>query len=127
MIIKLNNGDLACNYHGFILDPYTKYVINMDDELSEQVIYSSKIRQNKIKLKAIDDYHKWLKLNNIRFPTNENVAPHYGNGPLWETENSIGLVVLSESDNFYYIVVECSELAGGFKHAQIVVTINGCI
>lgn len=60
-------------------------------------------------------------------PTNDFVEKSYGVKPLWRTELSQGIVVKEESDDDYYIVMECSRLNEGFKYTQIIVTLNGCL
>lgn len=82
-------------------------------------------------LPAMKDYHTWLKNSgfnvNMPDPTNDFVSKSYGVKPLWRTELSQRIVVKEESDDDYYIVMECSRLNEGFKYTQIIVTLGGCM
>lgn len=128
--IKLNKdfGKIV-KAHGFELDATKKYIINMGDEFAQQMSIMQAIRT--MGLPAMKDYHTWLKDNGFSVdmpnPTNDFVAKFYGVKPLWKTELSQGIVVKDESDDDYYIVMECSRLNEGFKYTQIIVTMGGCM
>lgn len=128
--IKLNkNFGQIVNAHGFELDATKQYVINMEDEFEQQrnIIHAAQV----MGLPAMKDYHAWLKDNgfdvNMPNPTNDFVEKFYGVEPLWKTELSQGIVVKEESDDDYFIVMECSRLNEGFKYTQIIVTMGGCM
>lgn len=128
--IKLNKdfGQIV-KAHGFELDATKKYVINIEDELEQQMDIMQAVQI--MGLPAMKDYHTWLKNSgfniNMPNPTNDFVAKYYGVNPLWKTELSQGIVVKEESDDDYYIVMECSRLNEGFKYTQIIVTLGGCM
>lgn len=128
--IKLNRDfGQTIKAHGFELDATKKYVINLDDEFEQQVSIMQAVQM--MGLPAIEDYHTWLEDNgfdvNMPNPTNAFVEKSYGVKPLWRTELSQGIVVREESDDDYYIVMECSRLNEGFKYTQIIVTLGGCM
>ena len=128
--IKLNKdfGQIV-KAHGFELDATKKYVINMGDELEQQMSIMQAVQM--MVLPAMKDYHTWLKNSgfnvNMPDPTNDFVSKSYGVKPLWRTELSQRIVVKEESDDDYYIVMECSRLNEGFKYTQIIVTLGGCM
>lgn len=80
---------------------------------------------------ALNNYHAWLKNSGFDLvfpnPTNEFVASYYGTKPLWKTDFSQGVVVKSEDDDAYYIVMECSSKNLGYKHTMVILTPGGCI
>lgn len=128
--IKLNeNFGRVVVPHDYVLDPKKEYVINFNDEFDQQQGILNAVMT--MGLPAIDDYHKWLADNgfnqNEPNPTNSFVSKYYGKGPLWNTDQSQGIVVKSEDDDDYYIVMECSRLNEGFKYTQIILTFGGCL
>ena len=80
---------------------------------------------------ALKNYHAWLFENGFNVdapnPTNEVVACYYGVKPLWKTAYSQGVVVKAEKDSDYYIVMECSSKNKGYRHAQVILTMGGCM
>lgn len=44
-----------------------------------------------------------------------------------ETAYSQGVVVKAEKDSDYYIVMECSSKNKGYRHAQVILTMGGCM
>lgn len=128
--IKLNKkiGQIE-KVREFELDATKKYVINLADELEQQMSILQAMQM--FGIPAIKDYHTWLKNSGFDVimpnPTNDFVEKSYGVKPLWRTELSQGIVVKEESDDDYYIVMECSRLNEGFKYTQIIVTLNGCL
>lgn len=80
---------------------------------------------------ALKNYHAWLFENGFNVdapnPTNEVVACYYGVKPLWKTTYSQGVVVKAEKDSDYYIVMECSSKNKGYRHAQVILTMGGCM
>lgn len=128
--IKLNKsfGKLV-PAHGYELDATKKYVINMEDEFEQQASILQAVKT--MGLLALRDYHAWLSANGFNIdmpdPTNDFVSKFYGVKPLWKTELSQGIVVREESDDDYYIVMECSRANEGFKYTQIIVTLGGCL
>ena len=128
--LKLNNdmGKLV-QAHDFELDPTQEYVINVKDELeSQSAIYMA---MQMMGLPALSDYHNWLESNGFSAempnPTNAAVSQYFGKKPLWKTRLSQGIVVKSENDDDYYIIMECSRLNEGFKYTQIIATLGGCL
>lgn len=128
--IKLNkNFGQVVEAHGYELDPAKKYIINIEDEFSQQQTILVTVQT--MGLAAMQDYHKWLSDNGFDSvmpnPTNDFVAEYYGVKPLWSTDLSQGIVVKAENDDDYFIVMECSRLVDGFKYTQIIVTLGGCL
>ena len=128
--LKLNqNMGKMVKANGFELDPTQEYVINIKSELEEQSAILMSVQT--MGLAALRDYHNWLTKNgfnaNMPNPTNASVAPFYGKRCLWKTDLSQGIVVKSEEDEDYYIILECSRLNEGFKYTQIIVTLGGCL
>ena len=80
---------------------------------------------------ALKNYHAWLFENGFSIetpnPTNEAVSSYYGAKPLWKTEYSQGIVVKSENESDYFIVMECSNKNKGYKHSIVILTLGGCI
>lgn len=128
--IKLNKDfGKVVTAHGYELNSTEEYVIDINQEEEEQFGIMMAIQN--MKLPALQDYHKWLSENgfNINMPntTNDFVSKYYGVKPLWVTDLSQGIVVKSESDDDYYIVMECSRLNEGFKYTQVILTPAGCL
>ena len=115
--------------HGYELDATQQYIINVKDELEHQSAILFAIQT--MGLGALSDYYDWLTANGFSSdtpnPTNKFVSKFYGVKPLWKTELSQGIVVKAEDDDDYYIIMECSRLNEGFKYAQIIVTLGGCL
>lgn len=116
--IKLNKGmGQFVAAHGFELNPTEKYIINIKDEINDQSAIQAAVQT--MGLPALKDYHHWLIENgfdpNMPNPTNDFVSQFYGVKPL------------SENDDDFYIVMECSRLNEGFKYTQIIVTMGGCL
>lgn len=125
--IKLNKdfGQIA-KAHEYELDPTKEYVINFEDEMEEQMGIMTTTQT--MGLPALEDYDKWLSCNGFSLvPTNDFVSKFYGVKSLWNTDFSQGIVVKTENNDDYYIVVECSRLNEGFIHKQVVVTLGGCL
>ena len=80
---------------------------------------------------ALKNYHAWLFENKFDVdtpnPTNEFVAPYYGVRPLWKTPYSQGIVVKTEDEEDYFIVMECSNKNKGYKHTIVILTLGGCL
>ena len=114
-------------YH---LDPKEKYIINLEDEMKSQMaIYNTFGIMGQPP--CLKNYHAWLYKNGFNInapnPTNEFVAPYYGNEPLWKTDYSQGIVVKAENSEDYYIVMECSNKNIGYKNTKVILTLGGCI
>lgn len=129
--IKLNETAAELSFDSeYILNPTEKYVISVKNELEFQMAIMQSF-QIMGPAPALKNYHAWLKDNNFNVdmpnPTNEFVAPYYGVKPLWRTAYSQGIVVKSENDDDYFIVMECSRENKGYKHSQIIVTLGGCL
>lgn len=128
--LKLNKdmGEVV-KEHGYELDTNEKYVINIEQEISEQSAIMAAVQS--IGLPALKDYHKWLINNGFDVdmpnPTNSFVSEFYGVKALWKTDLSQGIVVRAENDDDYFIVMECSRLNKGFKYTQIILTLGGCL
>ena len=128
--IKLNEVKKKESGDDYALDPTEKYLINLDEEMEFQLatLMSFQIMGEP---PALKNYHSWLfeKGFNVEMPnpTNDLVAQYYGIKPLWKTAYSQGIVVKAENDEDYYIVMECSDKNRGYKHAKIIVTLNGCL
>ncbi|EAF0292849.1 hypothetical protein CDP41_12630 [Listeria monocytogenes] len=129
--IKLNeNLEKAPSIDGYKLDPTEKYVINIEDEMEFQsaMMMAFQIMETPPGLK---NYHAWLFENDFNVelpnPTNEVVARFYGVKPLWKTVYSQGVAVMAENDSDYYIVMECSSKNKGYKHTQVILTMEGCM
>lgn len=129
--IKLND-DLKeiISIDGYKLDSTEKYVIDIEEEMNCQMatMLSFQIMGSP---PALKNYHAWLFENGFNVdlpnPTNEVVANYYGIKPLWKTPYSQGIVVKTENDNDYYIVMECSRKNKGYKHTVVILTPGGCI
>ncbi len=112
------------------LDPTEKYVINLEEEMEFQIatLMSFQIIGQP---PALKNYRAWLFENGFNVeapnPTNEVVAQYYGVKPLWRTAYSQGVVVKAENDSNYFIVMECSSINKGYKHAKIILTMDGCM
>ncbi len=115
---------------GYDLNPTEKYIFNLEKEMEFQasIMMSFQIMGPP---PAIKNYHAWLFENgfsvDVPNPTNETVSGYYGVKPLWKTDYSQGIVMKNESDNDYYIVMECSDKNRGYKHTMIVLTLGGCL
>ena len=129
--IKLNkNLGRKTSIDEYILDPTEKYVIDIEEEMEFQVATMMSF-QIMGPPPALKNYHAWLFENGFNVdapnPTNEVVACYYGVKPLWKTDYSQGVVVKCEKDSDYYIVMECSSKNKGYRHAQVILTMGGCI
>lgn len=129
--IKLNQDmGKAVLASGYKLDPKEQYCICLEDELESQgAIFQA---TQMMALSAITDWHTWLEENDFDSimypnPTNEFVAPYFGTKPLWSTSLSQGIVMKNESDDKYYVIMECSRENEGFKSTQIILTLDGCM
>lgn len=128
--LKLNKGiGESVRPHGYKLDASKKYIINIDDEIEEQFSILQAVQL--MGLVALVDWLKWLEKNGFDTdfpdPTNSYVESYYGKKPLWQSNLSQGLVVKNETDDNYYVVMECSRENEGFKYTQIVLTLEGCL
>ena len=114
----------------YILDPAEKYVIDIEKEMESQMAILISF-QMMGPPPALKNYHAWLYENGFNVdspnPTNEVVARYYGIKPLWKTPYSQGIAVRAENDDDYFIVMECSSKNRGYKHAQIILTLGGCM
>lgn len=114
----------------YILDPTEKYVIDIEEEMEFQMATMISF-QTMGAPPAIKNYHAWLYENGFSVempnPTNEFVAQYYGVKPLWKTAYSQGIVVKTENDSDYYIVMECSGKNRGYKHTKVILTMGGCM
>lgn len=129
--IKLNaNLGKVASIDGYRLIPTEKYVINIEQEMKSQLAIASSF-QIMGSPPALKNYHAWLFENNFSVeqpnPSSKVVASYYGVKPLWKTTYSQGVVVGGENDSDYYIVMECSNKNKGYKHAQIILTMGGCM
>ena len=129
--IKLNE-DLGekTSIDEYILDPTEKYVIDIEEEMDFQMATMMSF-QIMGPPPALKNYHAWLFENGFNVeapnPTNEVVARYYGVKPLWKTAYSQGIVVKAENDSDYFIIMECSSKNKGYKHAQVILTMGGCM
>lgn len=129
--IKLNE-DLGekTSIDEYILDPTEKYVIDIEEEMEFQMATMMSF-QIMGPPPALKNYHAWLFENGFNVeapnPTNEVVARYYGVKPLWKTAYSQGIVVKAENDSDYFIIMECSSKNKGYKHAQVILTMGGCM
>lgn len=129
--IKLNeNLGRKTSIDEYILDPTEKYVIDIEEEMEFQVTTMMSF-QIMGPPPALKNYHAWLFENGFNVdapnPTNEVVACYYGVKPLWKTTYSQGVVVKAEEGSDYYIVMECSSKNKGYRHAQVILTMGGCM
>lgn len=129
--IKLNTYiGKSVSIDEYILDPTEEYVIDIEEEMEFQMATMMSF-QIMGAPPAIKNYHAWLyeKGFNVEMPnpTNEVVAEYYGVKPLWRTAYSQGLVVKAENESDYFIIMECSGKNKGYKHAQVILTMGGCI
>lgn len=129
--ISLNkNLDKYALSDKYILDPTEKYVINIEEEMESQTATMMAFQVMGAP-PALKNYHAWLFENGFSIespnPTNEAVSGYYGVKPLWKTEYSQGIVVKSENDSDYFIVMECSNKNKGFKHSIVILTLGGCL
>lgn len=129
--IKLNENFLEkMSNVEYMLNPTEKYVINIEEEMEFQIATMMSF-QVMGPPPALKNYHAWLFENgfnvDIPNPTNEVVACYYGIKPLWKTAYSQGIVVKAEDDSDYYIVMECSSKNKGYKYAQVILTMGGCM
>ncbi len=128
--LKLNKdfGNVV-RAHGYELDPTEQYCISLEDEIEQQSSILGAVQS--MGLPAINDYHKWLRDNGFNVempdPTNAFVSSYYGVKLLWTTSLSQGIVVKSNDDDDYYIIMECSRENTGFKYTQIILTMGGCM
>lgn len=129
--IKLNEdfGEIT-SIDEYELDPAEEYVIDVEEEMEFQTatMMSFKIMGPP---PALKNYHAWLFENGFNVdvpnPTNEVVARYYGIKPLWKTAYSQGVVVKTENDSDYFIVMECSSKNKGYKHTKVILTLGGCM
>ena len=129
--IKLHDIQERRNFTDeYTLDPSEMYVINIEEEMEFQMAVMMSF-QMMGPPPAIKNYHAWLfeKGFNVELPnpTNEVVAPYYGVKPLWKTDYSQGIVVMSEDESDYYIVMECSSRNKGYKRTKVILTMGGCL
>ena len=129
--IKLNEDlGVKTSIDGYILDPTEKYVIDIEEEMEFQMATMMSF-QIMGPPPALKNYHAWLFENGFNVeapnPTNEVVARYYGVKPLWKTAYSQGIVVKAENDSDYFIIMECSSKNKGYKHAQVILTMGGCM
>ena len=129
--IKLNeNLEKGTSIEEYKLDPTEKYVIDIEEEIEFQIAIMKSF-QIMGPPTAIKNYHAWLFENDFNVdvpnPTNEVVARYYGVKPLWKTAYSQGIVVMAENESDYFIVMECSSKNKGYKHAQVILTLGGCM
>lgn len=128
--IKLNEIKNTIISGEYVLDPTEEYVINLEEEMSFQMAIMQSFELMGPP-PAYKNYQAWLFENGFNVempnPTNEFVASYYGVKSLWETPYSRGIVVKSENDDDYYIVMECSSLNKGYKHAKVILTLEGCM
>ncbi len=114
----------------YILDPTEKYVINIEEEMESQIATMMAFQVMGAP-PALKNYHAWLFENGFNVetpnPTNEVVGGYYGVKPLWKSAYSQGIVVKSENDSDYFIVMECSNKNKGYKHSIVILTLGGCL
>ena len=128
--IKLNEVKRKTTSDEYALDPTEKYVINLDEEMEFQTATLMAFQVMGAP-PALKNYHAWLYENGFNVempdPTNEFVASYYGVKPLWVTPYSQGVVVRTENEDDYFIVMECSNKNRGYKYAKIILTLGGCM
>jgi hypothetical protein len=129
--LKLNeNAGKITPIDEYILDPTEKYVIDIEEEMEFQMATMMSF-QLMGPPPALKNYHAWLFENGFNVespdPTNEVVARYYGVKPLWKTAYSQGIVVKAENDSDYFIIMECSNKNKGYKHTQVILTLDGCM
>lgn len=129
--IKLNENFQGKNsVDEYELDPTEKYLIDIREEMEFQIATLNAFEMIGPP-PALKNYHAWLFENGFNVdapnPTNEFVASCYGVKPLWKTAYSQGIVVMTENDSDYFIVMECSSKNKGYKHKKVVVTMGGCM
>ena len=128
--IKLNEMKKTIMSGEYVLDPTEEYVINLEEEKSFQMAIMQSFELMGPP-PAYKNYQAWLFENGFNpempNPTNEFVASYYGVKSLWETPYSRGIVVKSENDDDYYIVMECSDKNKGYKHTKVILTLGGCL
>ena len=129
--IKLNEGaGKIMPMDGYILDPNEKYVIDIEEEMEFQMATMMSF-QIMGPPPALKNYHAWLFENGFCVeapnPTNEVASRYYGIKPLWKTAYSQGIVVKSENESDYFIIMECSNKNKGYKHTQVILTLGGCM
>ena len=123
--IKLNdNIGTVVVAHDYVLDPKEEYLINFEEEKASQDIIALTVQTMGMP-KALDDYHQWLKDNNLinKVPSNKLVKDYFGKAPLWKTDYSQGIVVKIENHDDYAIIMECSRLNTGYKYTKCIVAI----
>lgn len=124
------NLDKYASSDEYILDPTEKYVINIEEEMESQIATMMAFQVMGAP-PALKNYHAWLFENGFSIetpnPTNEAVSSYYGVKPLWKTEYSQGIVVKSENDSDYFIIMECSNKNKGYKHSIVILTLGGCL
>lgn len=124
------NLDKYASSDEYILDPTEKYLINIEEEMESQIATMMAFQVMGAP-PALKNYHAWLFENgfSIENPntTNEAVGSYYGVKPLWKTEYSQGIVVKSENDSDYFIIMECSNKNKGYKHSIVILTLGGCL
>ena len=129
--IKLNEdaGKITSNDE-YILDPTEEYVIDIEKEMDFQMATMMSF-QIMVPPPALKNYHAWLFENGFCVeapnPTNEVASRYYGIKPLWKTAYSQGIVVKSENESDYFIIMECSNKNKGYKHTQVILTLGGCM
>lgn len=129
---KINLGSIekVLSVGEYKLNPKEKYVINVLEEIEFQkhIMLCTQITGFP---PAYKNYHAWLFENGFSTetpnPTNAFVAKFYGVKPLWKTDYSQGIVVRNETDDDYYIIMECSNKNKGYKHTIVILTLGGCM
>lgn len=121
--------------HGYTVNPYKKHVFDSEKDWEAIALTMFTIGACG-QPKAFEDYWKWCEENNV--PTsvidgiktyhipNELAAKFYGEGPLWETPYSQGIVIREKKEDDYYVMLECSKNNPGWKYAKILLTPYGC-
>lgn len=127
--IRLNNVNKTSSDE-YALNPLEKYIISIDEEMEFQMAILSSF-QIMGAPPALKNYHAWLFENKFDIdnpnPTNEFVSQYYGVKPLWKTPYSQGIVVKTENEEDYFIVMECSNKNKGYKHTIVILTLGGCL
>lgn len=129
--IKLNeNLEEKTSIDEYKLDPTEKYVIDIKEEMEFQMATMMSF-QIMGPPPALKNYHAWLFENGFNVetpnPTNEVAACYYGVKTLWKTDYSQGLVVKAENNDDYFIIMKCSGKNKGYKHTQVILTLDGCV
>lgn len=122
--LKLNSEmGKVVERHDYVLDPTNEYLIDFENEAFTQAAITAAFINMGFP-PAIKDYHNWLSKNgyNVEIPFIPSyvLKKHYGKTHLWKTKYSQGIVI-KDTDNNYYILMECSALNEGYRYTQVII------